>query len=159
MKLTSILFQVPLQFEVSYRFSDTDPITQKEPSTRSEILAALSIPPPGWLSNENLKFRLVLYFKIMNSMCFNKLYIFFSFQQWIVKKVPYRISVYSISVNYPKNQIQESPSIYFILFPHTKSESLSMMYQKSLKSNPIQRFRDSAAFHSKCQENQGQSAF
>ena len=45
MKLTSVLFQVPLQFEVSSRFSDTDPITQKEPSTRSEILATLSIPP------------------------------------------------------------------------------------------------------------------
>ena len=141
------------------RFSDTAPISQKGTFYKIRNFSCIKHTPPGWLSNENLKFRLVLYFKIMNSMCFNKLYIFFSFQQWIVKKVPYRISVYSISVNYPKNQIQESPSIYFILFPHTKSESLSMMYQKSLKSNPIQRFRGSAALHSKCQENQGRSAF
>ena len=55
-------------------------------------------------------------------MYFNKFYLFFSFWQWIVKKVSYCIGIRSISVNYPENQIQESPSIYFILFPHTKSE-------------------------------------
>lgn len=79
MKLTSILFQVPLQFEVSSRFSDTDPITQKEPSTRSEILAALSIPPSGWLSNKNFKFRLSLCFKVMNFIGYNNFYSFSPF--------------------------------------------------------------------------------